>query len=90
MYYVHITINYIVYIGLVGVLFNSSFYRPFGSRTNAKLMQDVSSFQIEPAEEISGDDLGLGSESSSSPSDDEVEPVATKKARARCRTCEQE
>ena len=61
-----------------------------GSRTNAKLMQDVSSFQIEPAEEISGDDLGSGSESSSSPSDDEVEPVATKKARVRCRTCEQE
>jgi hypothetical protein len=51
-----------------------------GSRTNAKLMQDVSSFQIEPVEEISGDDLGSGPESSSSPSDDEEEPVARKKA----------
>jgi hypothetical protein len=44
-------------------------------------MQDVSSFQIEPVEEISGDDLGSGSESSSSPSDDGDEPVARKKAR---------
>jgi hypothetical protein len=32
-------------------------------------------------EEISGDDLGSGPESSSSPSDDEEVPVPTKKAR---------
>ena len=53
-----------------------------GSRTNAKLMQDVSSFQIEPVEEISGDDSGSGSEHSSPSRDEEEEEQSPpKKAR---------